>query len=180
MRFVKQAKVLYILTSLLIFLAGLILMLFPAATAEVLCYIAGGLLIVCGIAKIIGYFSNDPYRLAFQFDLALGVLFAALGIILLLHPGIVMSALPFLMGLYILIDGVFKLQTAVDAKRFGLSKWWLILLGALACILLGVLLIFNPFEAGAAMMMLMGASLMVDGLQHLFNAIYTIRIRKDC
>ena len=39
------------------------------------------MLIVYGLIKILGYFSRDIYCLAFQFDLAFGVLLAAVGII---------------------------------------------------------------------------------------------------
>ena len=37
------------------------------------------MLIVYGLIKILGYFSRDIYCLAFQFDLAFGVLLAAVG-----------------------------------------------------------------------------------------------------
>ncbi len=179
MNFVKQAKALYVISALLILLTGLILFIFPAASAELICYAGGGLLIFCGIARIIGYFSGDPYRLAFQFDLALGILFCALGVFLILHPLAAVSALSVAAGLYMLLEGVFKLQTAVDAKRFGLTKWWVILAGALICILMGVLLVLHPFRGGSTMLMLIGLSLAINGIQHLFNALYTVRPRKS-
>ena len=176
MRIVKQAKILYILTALFFCVAGITLLVYPTISAEIFCYITGGVLIFYGITKIIGYFSNDMYHLAFHFALALGIFFTLLGIILVLHPNVILTILPFLIGLHILVDGVFKLQTSIDAKRFGLPKWWLILLGALICILLGGILIFKPFEGAAALMMLMGFSLLADGIQHLFNAFYTVKI----
>ena len=81
--------------------------------------------------------------------------------------------------MFVLVDGVFKLQTAVDAKRFGLSNWWLILLGSLICAVLGLLLIVDPFGGSNALMIFVGISLLTDGLQNLFNVFYTVKILKQ-
>ena len=51
-----------------------------------------------GAEKIIGYFSRDMYRLAFQFDLALGIFVAIIGVILLLRPGRVLERVDFIVG----------------------------------------------------------------------------------
>ena len=82
---IRAAKSGYIATSMLWCAAGLLLIFLPGTSVKLLCMAAGGLLTVCGIIKIIGYFSKDLYRLAFQFDLALGLLCLLLGLILLLN-----------------------------------------------------------------------------------------------
>lgn len=71
--------------------------------------------------------------------------------------------MPAILGVFVLVDGVFKLQTAVDAKRFGLSNWWLILLGSLICALFGMLLIIDPFSGNSVIMTFVGLSLAIDG-----------------
>ena len=39
------------------------------------------------------------------------------------------------LGVAVLADGLLKIQIALDSKRFGISKWWLILAVAfIACI----------------------------------------------
>ncbi len=175
MKYLKQAKALYLLTALFFCLTGLLLIVFPTLSMRIFCYIAGGVLIFYGLSKIVGYCAHDPYRLAFQFDLALGIFVILLGVLLLLHPGVVLSFVPLLIGIDIVVDGAFKLQTSVDAKRFGLSGWWIISLFALCSILLGALLIADPFQGGEALTMLMGIALLINGLQHFFNALYTVK-----
>ena len=54
---------------------GLALLLWPE-TAAGLCVLLGAAVIACGAVKLMGYFSDDLYRLAFQFDLAAGLLTA--------------------------------------------------------------------------------------------------------
>lgn len=175
---VKRAKMGYIACSVLYCLLGAALIAFPGISAQVLCMAAGGISVVCGLAKIAGYFSNDLYNLAFQFDLALGIFVLALGVLLLIHPQGVLAVFPTVIGLFILVDGAFKLQTSLDARRFGLCNWWLILCGALLCTACGLLLVICPFGSAQALMILIGISLLIDGAQNLFNALYTVKIIK--
>lgn len=175
---IRRAKIGYIVCSVLFCLVGVLLAVYPDMSALTLCYLLGAVLVLCGLTKIVGYFSHDLYNLAFQFDLALGIFVSAVGIIMLVYPKKVLTFLAVLIGLFVLIDGVFKCQTSLDAKRFGLPNWWLILLGSLLCAALGILLILDPFGGSNVLMIFIGVSLIVDGAQNLFNALYTVKIIK--
>ena len=111
---IRAAKSGYIATSMLWCAAGLLLIFLPGTSVKLLCMAAGGLLTVCGIIKIIGYFSKDLYRLAFQFDLSLGLMLAVLGVIILRNPDQAMSFLCLMLGIATMADGLFKLQSALD------------------------------------------------------------------
>lgn len=179
MKTIKQAKWCYIICSVLLIAAGVYIMVRPYASAIIFCRVIGAVSLFYGVSKILGYFSHDLYNLAFQFDLALGVFTLIFGLILLLRSARVVAFMPAILGVFVLVDGVFKLQTAVDAKRFGLSNWWLILLGSLICALFGLLLIIDPFSGNSVLMTFVGLSLAIDGLQNLFNAFYTVKILKN-
>lgn len=64
----------------------------PIKAINVLCKIFGVVLILLGAVKILGYFTKDIFQLAFQFDFALGIISAILGIVLisenLIHGGV--------------------------------------------------------------------------------------------
>lgn len=175
MKTIKLAKILYIICSVLLCGIGLLLIIDPVASSDLIFILIGCILIVFGGSKIVGYFSYDMYHLAFQFDLALGIFVTALGIAFIIRPSVLIDAAALALGLYVFIDGAFKIQTAADAQRFGMSQWWIILLGAIFCIGLGVTLIFNPFGIGAMMLRFVGIGLLTDGAQNLFNAFYTVR-----
>ena len=49
---------------------GILLVALPDFSAELFCRILGIIMLLFGLIKMIGYFSKDLYRLAFQFDLA--------------------------------------------------------------------------------------------------------------
>ena len=140
--------------------------------------ITGAFLIGIGAVKIMNYFVNDVYGLAFQFDLALGMIDIILGIILILHPDSVLALLELILGVLFVVDGNFKLQTAVEAKRFGLSRWWTILIAALLTITAGLLLITNPLIGVLAMTVILGISMVTDGILNLLVALYAIKLVK--
>ena len=176
MKILKTAKTGYIASSAVLCAVGLLIIINTGISLRAVCYAAGALLIICGAFKIIGYFSNDLYSLAFQHDLSFGALSAVMGLIVLLNPERIISIIHFLIGLIILLDGLIKIQTAVESKRFGLSKWPAIAVMAAVSCILGLLLVINPFSGAKAIMMFLGFCIMAEGVLNLFVGIYTIKI----
>ena len=180
MDLVSKAKWGCVISSIAIIAFGLCLIIWPNLFAIALCTVVGAFFIACGIAKMVGYFAKDAYGLAFQFDFALGIFAVVIGVIFLFRPENVMAFLSVVIGLYILIDGLFKLQTALDSKRFGLQKWPLIFAASIFTGALGLVLILNPFEGATALLIFMGIALMADGIQNICVVIYTIQnIKKE-
>lgn len=173
---VKAAKLGYIITSLVLCGAGMVLIFCPELSARVLCLLAGILLIVCGIIKLIGYFSRDLYRLAFQFDLAFGLLSTVMGVLLLFRRDSVLRVLHVIIGVIALADGLFKLQTALDARRFGLDRWWVIAVTSVISALFGLLLVADPFTGGIVLMVKMGLTFLAEGILNLCVALCAVKI----
>ena len=175
----RKIKWVNLLLSALWLLCGLALLIWPRISSEVICYVLGGLCLVCGIGKLLGYFSKDPYRLAFQFDLALGILCLVLGIILIFFSRAILSLLPVIVGIYTVVSGVFKLQTAFEAKRFGMNKWWGMLLISLVTIAIGVVLFLRPFSSAMLVIRFMGLAILADGIQDLTATAYTVNTKPN-
>ena len=172
----KTAKIGYIVMSSLFCLLGIVLLFTPDASALWIRRLLGIGMIVFGAVKLVGYFSRDLFRLAFQYDLAFGILLMVLGIVTLSHPGDAMSFLCVMFGIPVLADGLFKIQIAVDSRRFGIRRWWLVLvLAALTCVI-GVVLVFRPDAGVWALTALMGLSLLCDGVLNLSVALCTVKI----
>ena len=178
MRFVKQVKAAYIALSIAFVCMGLCLLIWPGISAVTICYVLGTASVLYGVIKLFGYFSEDLYQLAFQFDLAAGIFMLVIGILLLFHPDNVLTLLPTVIGLSILIDSVLKLQTAFDAKHFGMDRWWMILLFAIVAAVFGILLLAHPFESMELLMRLMGITILISGIENLCAAFYTIKVTR--
>jgi uncharacterized membrane protein HdeD (DUF308 family) len=136
----------------------------------------GVCLIVFGAVKIIGYLSKDLYRLAFQYDLAFGILMIALGIMVILEPNNVIDTICVAIGIAFLTDGLLKIQIAIDARSFGIKQWWLVLSMAILAVVVGILLVFRTAESVRTLMVLLGISLLADGILNLTTVLTTVKI----
>lgn len=174
----KRIKALYITISIVSLLAGIALVIWPGASVITICYVVGSAAILVGAVRLAGYFSKDSYNLNFQFDFAMGLVFLILGTVLIFHPGDTVAVLHFSVGILVLVDSVFKLQTALDAKHFGLKKWWVMLLCALLCAGLGLVLVILPFRTAEILVKVTGAALAVNSGENILTAGYTVKSKK--
>lgn len=76
MKRLMRVKQIYSVFAGCLIIFGIILLVWPSMASEVFCKICGVLLLVFGIVKIFGYFSRDLLQLAFQFDFAMGIIYA--------------------------------------------------------------------------------------------------------
>ena len=172
---IRSVRLAYLLLSAGVCLLGLVLIAAPEISARVLCRLGGGLLALFGVVKILGYCSRDLYRLAFQYDLAFGILLIILGCLMLFHTAPVLSLICALVGFWVLLDGLLKIQVAIDARRFGLGKWWLILAAAIPSGILGFVLLFRPSENVRVLTVLLGVSLVAEGFLNLITVLTAVR-----
>ena len=173
---IQAAKAGYIVLSAVLCGLGLGLMLRPNLSIYITGTVVGAVMVAYGIIKLMGYFSRDLYRLAFQFDLAFGILLIALGAVILARPVRAMNMLCILLGVEIVADGLFKVQTALDARRFGLNSWWLIMLMAVITGIAGIAMALNPTDSAAMLSVLMGAALVAQGALNMIVALCAVKV----
>ncbi len=178
MKLIRCAKAGYIVSAVAFIALGLILTIWPEMSMITISYAAGAIVLASGIVRIAGYFSKDLYSLAFQFDLALGIFTVLIGIVFLLHPQWLISAIPFFVGIFVLVNGLFTFQTSLDSKRFGMKYWWVMLIFSVLSSALGIVLIIDPFTGAGVLTILIGVTMMCTGIEKLFLALYTIVIKK--
>lgn len=172
----KAAKIGYIIISLLFCGLGVMLIMIPDMIVPVLAGIFGTLLVLFGIVKIIGYFSKDLFRLAFQYDLALGLLLISLGMITIWRAENVMVFNSVVLGVYVLADGLLKIQIALDSRVFGIKNWWLILAAAIVTGTIGCVLIIRPSKSAGVLVILLGCCLLAEGILNLITVLLAVRI----
>ena len=170
------AKTGYIVMSLVFCAAGIACIANPGLSAAVIGRVLGAAMILFGAVKLVGYCSRDLYRLAFQYDLGFGLLLIALGALVLLRPAGVLDFLFTALGIAVLTDGLYKVQIAVDAKRFGIPTWWLTLALAVAAVLIGLALVFRPWDSARLLTILLGTALLAEGILNLCVAVCTVKI----
>lgn len=178
MKQVRMARNGYILLSVIFYIMGTVYVAVSSIPPLTLCIIGGIILIIYGIVKILGYFSDDKYCLAFQYDLACGLLLIALGIIILTCNMRVYQHLSSGLGMLILLDALLKMQMSKDARKFGLEKWNRILICSIIAGALGVLIIVKPFPGAGASRIIGGIGLLAEGFMNHLMVMETISITK--
>ena len=173
---IKAAKTGYIIISILLCVLGIVLIAVPDFSVTLLCVLGGGIMMLFGLVKIIGYCSKDLYRLAFQFDLAFGILFVVLGFILIIRTDAMVNLICIVMGICVLADALLKIQISIDSKTFGIQKWWLILAMAILTGVAGFLLVFRPSESIQTIMILFGIALITEGVLNLITILTAVKI----
>ena len=178
MNVVKAAKMTHLITSALLLILGVIVLIFHPSEF-LLRILMGSCFLLIGGTKLLGFFSNDLYKLAFQFDLALGFLTLIVGCVLLIRQGILLQTTASIAGLFVVVDSLFKIQTAFDAKKFGMKKWVTILVAAIVVGTVGTMTLFDPFGMfnPSSLMILIAVAFMLNGALNIWTTAYTVRVK---
>lgn len=163
MNFFKEMKANYTLSALLCMALGLILVIWPGKSTQIVCMVLGFVLMAYGIIQIAVYLFNREKTLALQGLLVLGIIFAVIGAWILFKPEMILLAVPVIVGILILIHGLHNIIQAIDLKKQKYEKWWLALLFGLLTMILGGILVYNPFTVINTIIRIIGIFLIYDG-----------------
>lgn len=144
--------------TLILALIGLVLLLLPSTLNNIIGFVVGGCLLIFGIIGIIKYIRIKEYK--FTSSLVSGILYSALGIIVIINPSSVISLVTICLGLYLVINGILKTVFSFNLKKIT-TRWSGALVMGLLTIVLGLLLVINPFGSAIAITKLAGAFLVV-------------------
>ncbi|MBQ6961092.1 MAG: DUF308 domain-containing protein [Clostridia bacterium] len=168
----KKLKESWIFSAIVIIVLGLVLVLFPAATLSAINYIMGGLAIAMGVIRTVRYFKQDhTYPYLFQSDLVVGLLSVGFGIFMVSQPVKVLSLLPHVFGILMVGFGVGGILRAVDAKKAGISYWGVLLALSILSIVLGWLIMANPFGTMETVTIVIGAGLIYQGVTDIVTVL---------
>ncbi len=167
----KEMKWNMVLSAALYMVLGLILLIFPATTARTICYLIAGIGIVIGLVNLVVYFTRNITRNYYRNDFVTGLMLMVLGIFVIYRVDMVIALVPFIIGLCIIVSGLFKLQGALDVQRMG-GNAVLILGLAVVNVVVGILMVINPFDSAILLYRLLGVGLLFSGLTDLASTLY--------
>ena len=163
-----------IFTSIFFIALGLFLVIKPDTTITAISYIIGGIIMVTGITFLIKYFSNREQYGLFSGDLIFGVLSIVIGLVLILNPTALAKVIPFIIGVWILISSVTKIEYSMQLKSIDNRAWVYTMIIAIITFSWGLLLIFDPFGGAMAITQIIGIFILVYAILD-FIEIFIIR-----
>ena len=99
-----------------------------------------------------------------------------LGIIMLVNPGKLVSFICIVLGLWVLISSLFNIQTSLEAKKFGISQWWLVFVLSVIAAVWGLVLVFRPSEAADVMAVILGFTLIFESAVNICTVLTSVKI----
>ena len=175
MKMLKELKWEAILTGVLYILLGIVALVVPETMQKTLGYVIGIVLIVAGLISIICYLLRDARENYYHNEFVFGLVGMVVGAAVLYKVEVIISLIPFILGILVLFSGCSKLQDAIDLKRLGYGSWIGMLVVAVINIILGIVLICNPFQAAIVLFRVLGVGLIISGVSDCFSTIYFAR-----
>lgn len=158
---------------------GIIMLLAEQIQLKNFCYIFTAFLVIFGIGLIVKYFMTESYKNINQYGFSVGVLLILLGMCALLKADELAGNFFVLLGIWLLVSAIIKLQHSLDLKALEDSIWIFLLAVAAVIAVCAVLIIVNPFSNDTYHTYLTYIMLIVDGAFSLFSTAYlALRIRK--
>lgn len=172
--FFVKLKNLSLITIIAGLVIGIVLIAKPNEAVQFVSILCGATVILLGAGAWISYFTKFKSTIL----AILGTLAIIAGIILCVEYKSIISVVLFLFGVFVLVSGVVDFAAAIDAKRNDMKSWIVSLLMAVATIILGVLVIVNPFDSIVVLTRLLGVSLIVYAVMDLISFIQIRKIVK--
>lgn len=166
---VKKMSIVSIIFSILFIAIGIFLLLKPETAINIICYVLGVLLILWGVVSMVQFFSDKTSESYLSISFIFGAFMFIFGLIILIKPEIIASIIPLLLGIWMLINGVTKLSYSLTINK--LSNATVSIIGSILIIILGVLLIFNPFAGAKSLVQIIGISFIVYSVIDLAESI---------
>ena len=177
--FLKGLKVNYTVSALLCVALGLVLLIWPGTTTQVVCMVLGAALVVYGVLQIVFYLANKDRNIAMQGMMVFGIVVAVIGVWILLKPEMIIMAVPVIVGILIVIHGIHNVVQAIALKKDGYTNWWVAFLLGVITVVFGVVLICNPFTVVDTIVRLIGAFLIYDGLSDIWILSRVSKVKRN-
>lgn len=173
----KSTTILWFVASILMIAAGIVCFALPVGTSiRVFSYIVGALVLCMGIVELVMFFTSAGVVGGGMF-LADGIITTLLGIFFLANVNVVEAILPIVFAMWFIYEGISELVLAIQAGKFKVSNWWVLLIFAIIEIIFGFVALFDPISSAISLTVLVGIFLFVRGLSMLGDWIVALRVK---
>ncbi len=163
-----------ILTSAVLLVIGIFLFIEPDTVIRMISIVLGLLFLVPGISALVDYFKEKNNS-----SLITGIITILISLILIINTKFVASILPFILGIYFVVNGINRLMYAVELKKQGFVDFSKSLVLALLIIFCGIIFIINPFEGALAITKIIGIFMIIYSLLDITNTVIVKKGMKD-
>lgn len=148
---------------------GVLLLVFPGAGGSVFVWSLALGAVVYGISHLWRFLHSRKSGSAPGGDLFLSIVSLAFAAFALVRPMTILAFLPLTLGILLLADGLGKMPLVYTAMKESSPAKLPLFFASLIPFILGMILIFNPFQTVRIVIMVFGVTLIMDGISDLFT-----------
>lgn len=170
----KSVKWASVIEAVLLIAAGILLVVFPQASASIVCTILGVGGIIYGLVEVILFFAQDTKNLMNRDGFVTGMTALLIGCLILFKKDLVMDLIPVMLGLVIFLSGLVKIQNAIVAKKIHYDASMSYLVLGVICIVLGAIVMFalSGQTAAKTLFTVIGIFLIFAGASDLYVTLF--------
>lgn len=159
------------ISSVLLFLFGLILAVNAEGFIKSITVAIGVILLLIGVFPVIDYFRYRKDGLGASIGLISGIFSIVCGLMLLINEDLLMILIPVFIGVWIIINGINKIQVSFEIKDLGEKSWVITFIYSILIMVLGGYFIVNPISGATTVTSFIGIILCIYAVLDIIDCI---------
>ena len=160
-----------IISSVLLFLFGLVLAVNAEGFIKSITVAIGVVLLLIGVFPVIDYFRYRKEGLGASVGLISGIFSIVCGLMLLINEDLLMILIPVFIGVWMIINGINKIQVSFEIKDLGEKSWIITFIYSILIIVLGGYFIVNPISGATTVTSFIGIILCIYAVLDIIDCV---------
>ena len=170
----KKSSLISLILAVVIFVIAASLIVAPINVASSLVVTLGYVLIAAAVSHCLSYFLTRNETNLLNFELAQSILSLILGFVLVFNPtGTIVSIAAFV-GIYLIVNSVFKIQLSLNIATKKVNKWGVLLAAGVIELVFALLLMFMPFQTIRFLLIIVGSFLAITQLFDIYSDFFVL------
>lgn len=160
-----------IISSVLLFLFGLVLAVNAEGFIKSITIAIGVVLLLIGVFPVIDYFRYRKDGLGASVGLISGIFSIVCGLMLLINEDLLMILIPVFIGVWMIINGINKIQVSFEIKDLGEKSWVITFIYSILIMVLGGYFIVNPISGATTVTSFIGIILCIYAVLDIIDCV---------
>ena len=166
----KTEKLINIVIPIIVCAVGAMFIILPETLLIIALRVFGITAALLGTFIVLRFLYGSPVTSKLPSEAVAGAALMVVGIFTAINPEGVSNIVYTLVGAILFLDSFTKIIFAVKSRRIGVKSWIFTLVLAVINAAVALLLIIKPWDSAKIVAVILGASLVVEGLTNLFAA----------
>lgn len=161
--YAKKCEKSMLVTTIITLILGIILTIEPTGSIKMLTSIIAIMSMLMGGFQVSDYIRKPHEEKIISLSLILGIILLSVGVFLFINKEALVKFITVIIGCTLCVKSLFKLQFALNIRNIS-DKWNYNLIVGLFGMILGIILLVNPFESAALFLRIVGIILIISSV----------------